>query len=52
MPPKNKIHVSVIQVRQANANTRSETPAEEEEGIIETPLTTGQKTNSIPPNYV
>ena len=48
MPPKNKVHVSVIQVRVVNENPISEAPVEEEEGIVEPTLTTGQKTNSIP----
>ena len=37
MPPKNKVHVSVIQVQEANENTISEPPVEEEEIIEPTP---------------
>lgn len=42
MPPKNKVHVSVIQVREANENPISEPP--EEEVVIIEPTPTGQQT--------
>ena len=45
MSPQNKIHVSVIQVGEANQNPiQSESPAEEDE-IPEFPSTAGQKIN-------
>ena len=42
MPPKNKVHVSVIQVREVNENPIIEPPVEEEENIESQP-TTGQQ---------
>ena len=43
MPPKNKVHVSVIQVREVNENPITEPPVEEEEETIESPPSTGQQ---------
>ena len=42
MHTKNKVHVSVIQVRDGNEIPNSEPPTEEE-GVIEPRSTTGQK---------
>ena len=42
MSTKNKVHVSVIQVKDGNKNPNSE-PLTEEQGIIEPRSTTGQK---------
>ena len=42
MPPKNKVNVSVIQVREVNENSIIDPPVEEEENI-QSPPTTGQQ---------
>ena len=44
MPPKNKVHVSVIKVREFNENKISnKSPTPIEKVITEVPRTTGQK---------
>ena len=47
MPPKNKVHVSVIKVREFNENRiSSESPAPLEEVNTKVPRTKGQKYKS------